>query len=72
MAEWTLIDTEKWARYEHFRHFMDDAPCSIWLTDDIDVTDLHAACHGSGKSFYIYCDKRALLLRATLFHSFWF
>ncbi|MBR5253346.1 MAG: hypothetical protein IKV39_05670 [Clostridia bacterium] len=53
MAEWTLIDTEKWARYEHFRHFMDDAPCSIWLTDDIDVTDLHAACHGSGKSFYI-------------------
>ena len=53
MAEFTLINTEKWARYEHFRHFMDDAPCSVWLTDDIDVTDLYSVCHNSGRSFYI-------------------
>lgn len=53
MAEWSLINTEKWQRYEHFRHFMEDSPCNVWLTDDIDVTSLYQACHRSGRSFYI-------------------
>ncbi|MBE6627051.1 MAG: hypothetical protein E7628_07725 [Ruminococcaceae bacterium] len=53
MAEWTLINTENWPRYEHFRHFMEDSPCNVWLTDDIDVTSIHSACNKSGRSFYI-------------------
>lgn len=53
MAEWTFINTENWQRYEHFRHFMEYAPCTVWMTDDIDVTDLRDACHKSGRSFYI-------------------
>lgn len=53
MPEYKLIDAESWVRYDHFRHFTDEAPCTIWLTDDIDVTEVYEACHRSGRSFYI-------------------
>ena len=48
-----LIDTEKWPRTEYFRHFMDEAPCSISMCDEIDVTRLKTACHTLKISFYI-------------------
>ena len=47
-----LIDTEKWPRTEYFRHFMDEAPCSISMCDEIDVTRLKTACHTLKLSFY--------------------
>lgn len=53
MPEWKLIDTNTWPRYDHFRHFTDNAPCTIWLTDDIDVTEIYEACERAGRSFYI-------------------
>lgn len=48
-----LIDTGSWRRYEHFRHFFDEAPCSISLCDEIDVTSLRDACREKKISFYI-------------------
>lgn len=53
MPEWKLIDEKTWPRYEHFRHFTDNAPCTVWLSDDIDVTELYEACHKTNESFYI-------------------
>lgn len=53
MAEYRLIDMEHWSRAEHFRHFFDEAPCTVSLCDDVDVTELREACRESGQSFYI-------------------
>lgn len=52
-GEYRLIDIKSWQRYEHFRHFLDEAPCSISLCDDVDVTELKQTCHNIGHSFYI-------------------
>lgn len=52
-GEYRLIDKETWHRYEHFRHFYDEAPCVISLCDDIDVTELKNACHDTENSFYL-------------------
>lgn len=52
-GEYRLIDTKSWHRYEHFRHFFDEAPCAISLCGDVDVTELRQACRKSGNSFYI-------------------
>ena len=55
---YTLIDTDSWRRYPHFRHFYDEEMCAISLCDDIDVTDLFYTCKATDKSFYIamlYC-----------------
>ena len=53
MAEYKLINTEKWPRYEHFRKFYDEVSCAASLCDDIDVTELKNSCHDCGRSFYI-------------------
>lgn len=47
------LDKELYPRAEHFDHFMNEAPCAISLSDDIDVTALRNACHALGHSFYI-------------------
>lgn len=49
----TMLDCAKWKRYAHFRHFYDDVPCAVSLTDDIDVTDIRRAASSVGRSFYI-------------------
>ena len=41
-----------WNRMEYFRHFYDEAPCAVTLCDDIDVTELDAACAECGHVFY--------------------
>ena len=51
MGEYTKIDLKTYARAEHFLHFMNDAPCTISLADDIDVTALREACRVCGQSF---------------------
>jgi len=53
LSEYRLINTSTWKRYEHFRHFYDEAPCSVSICDDIDVTDLKNACSVKKKSFYV-------------------
>ena len=51
MAETRLIDTERWPRAAHYRHFS-EYPCAVSLTDEIDVTGLRRACRtGEGTSF---------------------
>lgn len=47
------INTQKWARWEHFKHFYNEAPCTIHMSDDIDVTELKKACEERNLSFYI-------------------
>lgn len=42
-----------WKRMEYFRHFYDDAPCSVSLADDIDVSELRQSCHDAKQSFYL-------------------
>ncbi len=53
LSGYRLLEPGEWKRYEHFRHFWDNAPCSISLCDDIDVTELRAACRKNNISFYI-------------------
>ena len=53
MAEYRMIDTGKWQRYDHFRRFYDEVSCAESLCDDIDVTELKEACSECGRSFYI-------------------
>lgn len=48
-----MLDKESYPRYAHFRHFWDDAPCMISLTDEVDVTVLRNACRKEGVSFYL-------------------
>ena len=63
MSDYRMIETDSWPRYQRFTHFTEDAPCSIWLTDDIDVTDLVAGTKRSGKPFYpsmLYCVSRVI------------
>ena len=52
MGEYTKIDLKSYARAEHFLHFMNESPCEISLSDDIDVTALREVCHARGQSFY--------------------
>ena len=44
---------ENWRRMEYFRHFYDEAPCSVYLADDIDVTELRESCREAKQSFYL-------------------
>ena len=63
MSDYRMIDTESWPRYPRFTHFTEDAPCSIWLTDDIDVTDLVGGTKLSGRPFYpsmLYCVSKVI------------
>ena len=53
MSEYRRLDPAAWKRYGHFRHFWDNAPCSVTLCDDIDVTALRDACRKTNTSFYI-------------------
>lgn len=52
VSGYKLIDTKSWLRYEHFRHFFDESPCSISICDEIDVTSLRDACREEKISFY--------------------
>jgi len=52
-ASYCLIDEKKWARAEHFRHFWDEAPCSISMCDEINVTQLRRVCKELHRSFSI-------------------
>ena len=51
MAELKRIDLGSWPRAAHYRHFTEDCPCAVSLTDDIDVTELRMSCAASGRSF---------------------
>ncbi len=51
--EYRMIDTAKWGRYESFRHFYDEVPCSVFMCDDIDVTELYDCCKKNSRSFYL-------------------
>ena len=53
MAESERIDMEAWPRAAHYRRFTEEYPCSVSLTDDIDVTELHNACRAGGMSFHL-------------------
>ena len=53
VVEYSMIDAEKWQRYETFRRFYDEMSCSVSMCDDIDVTELKNACAECGRSFYI-------------------
>lgn len=53
MNGYTRLDMQSYSRAEHFRHFMNEAPCMISLSDDIDVTALRNVCRDTDRSFYI-------------------
>lgn len=53
MNGFTRLDRQSYSRAEHFRHFMNESPCTISLSDDINVTALKNACDTFGQSFYI-------------------
>ncbi len=63
MADYRMIETDTWPRYQRFVHFTEDAPCAVWLTDDIDVTELVDGVRTSGKPFYpsmLYCVSKVI------------
>ena len=48
-----LLDAADYLRYAHFRHFLDEAPSSISLADEVDVTALRDACRRTDSPFYL-------------------
>ncbi|MBQ7599846.1 MAG: hypothetical protein IJU57_04130 [Clostridia bacterium] len=63
MSDYRMMDTDSWLRYARFVHFTEDAPCAIWLTDDIDVTELVRKTKNRGIPFYpamLYCVSKVI------------
>ena len=53
MADYKIIDKEKYYRKGVFRHFSEDCKCSTSMTSRIDVTRLAAVSKQTGTKFYI-------------------
>ena len=53
MASYRLIDLDTWPRAAHYRRFTEESPCSVTVTDEIDVTELRNVCRSAHVSFYL-------------------
>lgn len=40
MTNFRLIDVEQWERKEHYRHYLQNVPCTYSLTVELDISAL--------------------------------